>query len=358
MSFAGDREPKPELTTTRTGGGRRAWLIALAAVIVLGGAIYLGLSGPAVTPPRSPNPASPPALVAAATAVPARRVSFAPNEVESIRVDPTAPVHYQYLGTGLTLNGHGTLAILDPVADNEYRGIYRIPYALSAPTAHLEFDAVTASVSNDDLDRIGSWDFPIGPINSGQCCPSVTALDTTQPAQDKTLANPDFSRLATNGFRLLVTTQNETDAALMTIDVTVGPDQFFPDESYSVRAGPPDTSFALPLEKFAPGAYDGQALIPSSLLGMSVPVTLTAVPMSNPSLGPVEVGTWSIQVSAQRVNTGLDQIEEGGTPRPIAAGEPQILGNGFNFVVGQRLIGGDLYLVAELSIIASAVSIR
>jgi hypothetical protein len=238
MSFAGDRDPKPELTTTRIGGGRRAWLIALAAVIVLGSVIYLGLSGPAVSPPRSPNPASP-ALVAAATAVPARRMSFAPNQVESIRVDPTAPVHYQYLGTVLTLNGHGTLAILDAIGPDQYRGIYSIPYALAAPTAGLEFDAVTTSVSHDDLDRIGSWDFPIGPINSGLCCPSVTALDTTEAPLDKTLANPDFSRIATNGVRLVVTTQNEADAALMTIDVTVNPDQFFPNASYSVRATSP-----------------------------------------------------------------------------------------------------------------------
>lgn len=222
MSFTGDREPKPELTTTRIGGGRRAWLIALAAVMVLGSAIYLGLSGPAASPPRSPNPASP-VVVAAATPIPARRVSFGPNEVASIRVDPTAPVLYQYLGAALTLNGHGTLAILDPVAENGYRGIYRIPYALSAPTAHLEFDAVTASVSNDDLDRIGSWDFAIGPINSGSCCGSATALDANQPPQDKTLADPDFSRVVTNGFRIVVTTQNEADAALMTIDVTVNP---------------------------------------------------------------------------------------------------------------------------------------
>jgi len=222
MSFAGDPEPRPELTTTRIGGGRRAWLIALAAVIVLGGVVYLGLSGPAVSPPRSPNPASP-AVVAAATAVPARRVSFAPNQVESIRVDPAAPVLYQYLGTVLTLNGHGTLAILDAIDPDQYRGIYRIPYALAAPTAGLEFDAVTTSVSHDDLDRIGSWDFPIGPINSGLCCPSETALDTTEAPLDKTLANPDFSRIATNGVRLVVTTQNETDAALMTIDVTINP---------------------------------------------------------------------------------------------------------------------------------------
>jgi hypothetical protein len=223
MSFPGDQDPAPELTTTSIGGARRAWLIALGALVVLGSVVYLGLSGPSLSPQRSPTPASP-AVAAAATPVPARRVSFDPNQVVSIRADPTAPVLYQYLGMGLTLNGHGTLAILDAIGPDQYRGMYRIPYALAAPTARLEFDAVTASVSHDDLDRIGSWDLALGPINSGLCCPSVTALDTTQPPQDRTLANPDFSRIATNGFRLKVTTQNEANAALMTIDVTVNPD--------------------------------------------------------------------------------------------------------------------------------------
>jgi hypothetical protein len=215
------------LTTTRIGGGRKAWLVALGALVVLGSVIYLGASGksvPLATPPKPTQPAV--AEITARPAVPTG-TPLDLTQVTSIRADPTAPVRYQYLGTGLTINGRGTLAILDPVGPDQYRGIYRIPYALKAPTAHLEFDAVSASVSHDDLETIGTWDFPINSI-SGPGGPPTVVLDTGGQPQEGTVTNPDFTRLATNGFRLNVTTTNEADAAFMTIDIVVNPEQVAP----------------------------------------------------------------------------------------------------------------------------------
>jgi len=240
MSFPREQDPVPELSTTRIGGGGRAWLIAIGALVVLGSVVYVGLGGQSASPGSSRAPAAS-TLVAAATAVPRPISTPDLSQVQSIRADPSAPVLYQYLGTGLTLNGHGTLAILDQVAEDQYRGIYRIPYSAGAPTAHLEFDAVTSSVSHDDLDRIGSWNFPVAQLSTGVCCPSVTVLDIAAAPQDMTMSDPDFARIATNGYRMTVTAQNEADAALMTIDVNVNPDQIVPDYPTTVPAsqGPP-----------------------------------------------------------------------------------------------------------------------
>jgi hypothetical protein len=221
-----DREPAPELTTTHLGGGRNAWLVALVAIVVLGAFAYVGVTGPATTQ-STPQP-KPSAAVALAspTAPPTPNL----NEVISIRTNPTAPLLYQFLGTGLALNGHGTLAVLDSVGPDQYRGIYRIPYALVAPTARLEFDSVTASVSHDDLDQIGAWTVPLNSVVPGDSAP-VIVLDTSEGRLSKTLSNPDFARLATNGYRLTVTLQGQPDALQMTIDIAVTPDQFVPDES-------------------------------------------------------------------------------------------------------------------------------
>lgn len=324
--------PNDELTTTRLGGGRRAWLVALAALVVLGSFVYLGLTGPTTTPRGTPKP-NPSTAVAEVTTRPAPPTPNL-NEVTSIRADPTAPQHYQYLGTGLTLNGHGTLAILDPIGPDQYRGIYRIPYALAGPTARLEFDAVTASVSNDDLDRIGTWNFPVDQIRSGACCPSVTVLDTAEAPQDKTISIPDFSRIATNGYRLTVTIQNESDAALMTIDVTVNPDPNFPDESFAFNIGAPDHPFVISLGAFAPGSYDGQALIPSALMDTTVTGSLTALPLSVPTTGgPATAGTWSIVLSARPSELDSALIEAHVDGRAIAAGEPLIRANGYDLLV-------------------------
>lgn len=213
-------ETPPQPTTTRVGSSRRPWLVALATVVALGAIVYLGLSGPRATPVQTPSavaaaPSSPPP-----TPRPSRNTSFPPDEIVAIRIDPDAPVIYQYLGTGLTIGGRGTLAILDPVRDgaDHYRGAYRIPLDLLASPVRLEFDAVSASVSHDDLDRIGEWTFPISIAG----IPAITVLDTGGTPTDRTLTNPEFNRLMTEGYRLTVSMSDIGDAWLMTIDVFVG----------------------------------------------------------------------------------------------------------------------------------------
>jgi hypothetical protein len=337
MTFAPQRDPVPELTTTRT-GGRSAKLIALAVVVVLGSVIYIGISGQSGSPESSASPTSLP--VAAATT---RATAHPLTEVESVRADPTAPVLYQYLGTGLSLNGHETLAILDPVAPNQYRGIYRIPYSLVTPTADLEFAAVTASVSHDELDRLGVWTFPLNSVHPG-AGPSTVVLDVSEPSRVQPVTDPTFSRLATNGYHITVTTSNEVDGGLMTIDIAVNPDQFVPDESYSIAAGPSGGRFNVQLGQSG-ATFLGQGRVPDQLLGRLIPVSLLAVPISDPSLGPITVSTWWIQVATQPKDNGdLAHVEEHNDGRPIASGEAQVLASGYDISIEQVVVRGHLDL--------------
>ena len=347
MSLPSDREPTPELTTTRIGGGRRAWVIALGAVVVLGLVVYLGLSGKSAAPGASSAPASS-NLVGAASPGPSPTPSGPLTEVESVRADPTAPVLYQYLGTALTLNGHGTLAILDAVGPNEYKGMYRIPYSMVTPTAVLEFDAVTASVSHDDLDRMGTWTLPLNLLNPG--APAAIVLDESEPPQDRILANPDFQGLAKNGYHLTATTQGQADAGLLTIDVSINPDEIFAADDYFVSAQADNGGrLVVPLDDVGHGSYDGQAPSPQGLLGSTAQVTLKVVPAADSSHAAVDVGTWPLQVPARaRGSTDRIELQHAGAVDPT--GEPQIIANGYYLQVEEVLVRGHLYLRVILTV--------
>jgi hypothetical protein len=350
MSFSAPREPVPELATTGTGGGRSARVIAVAVAVVLGVVVYLGVSGR--SSPASPSPE--PSNLVAVGSRPPRADDFGPgsegaDEVQAIRADPTAPLLYQFLGTSLSMNGRATLAVLDEVAPDRYRGMYRIPYSRVALTADLQFEAITASVSHDDLDRLGVWTLPLDSLRGVGAPPSVV-LDMVEPGRAQPLSNPEFNSLATNGFRITVSTTNEDGGGVMAIDVAVNPDRFVPDEGYAIVGGPSGARFTMTLAH--PGSsLIGEAEIPAALLGRLLPVSLTAIPMSDPTAGPVTVSTWWIQTPPRAKDNGnLAHIEAHSNPRPISVSEPQVIGNGYDISISQSVQKGRLYLMVVLTI--------
>ena len=346
-----DAEQPPQLSTTRVDGGRRAWLIAFAAVVVLGTFVYLGLSGGrSVFAPRATSTL--PAVAALPTPIvgPTPDTAIDPNEIESLRADPTAPLLYQYLGTALTINGSGTLAILDSIGPDEYRGLYRIPVSRTAPTARLEFDAVTASVSHDDLDRIGQWEFPINSIAHGTGTP-VVVLDTGGASTTGTLSNPDFNRVLTNGYRLTVTTQNQGEAALMTIDVTVNQNLpiTFPGETYSMVVGPNNFGFAL--ENFGPGAYDATIAVPRVLFGQTIDINLVVAQDSQPAEWTREIGDFAVQIVKRPEDAATAEDTIGHVDGVLITDtEPKIMQSGYDIDFHQGLIDGKLNLGVTLNV--------
>jgi hypothetical protein len=333
-------DPVPTLTTTRT-GGRSARFIAVAVALVLGTVVYVGVTGQhGPLPPVEPNP-SDVALVPTLSPSPQ---SSPLDHVVAVRADPTAPNLYQYLGTGLTIEGHGTLAVMDGVGPDQYRASYQIPYEQIPSRAHLEFDSVSSAVSHDDLDRLGAWDFVINSVGPGGG-PRVIVLDTGGGPMGKSLSNPDFNRISTNGYRISAALEGRQDAALMTIDVTVGPDMYFPSESYGLRFGPDGSSTTAQFETFAAGGFDATETIPRSLYGTTIPVTLKA--------GSADVVTIQLKVPAAPTNLNLDRVEHTGEPEPGATGVPGIVVNGYFLVVGEHVMGDHLDLIAELSVLST-----
>jgi len=163
------RDAIPELTTTRLGGGRSARVIAVAVGALLIGTIYVGVSGhqaqpPAPVPPaplarstaETPRSDAPVVAADASPNVPAQSPVDS-NAIQAIRANPAAPVRYQYLGARLSVRGQSLLAVMDPVADNEYRVAYRIPSDLVSAVVTLNISAVMDTVSHDDFDALGQW---------------------------------------------------------------------------------------------------------------------------------------------------------------------------------------------------------
>jgi hypothetical protein len=175
----------------------------------------------------------------------------------------------------------------------------------------------------------------------------MTVFSTVGGMTDQSLITPQFQRLATDGYQLGVTVAAKEDAALMTIDVVVQPHLRAPNEMYTVLAGPTGDQFSVPLEQYTPGGFDGQALVPTSLYGTDLPVSLAAASLSDGSA--ISVGTWPIKVPPRPHNNNLVQIHAT-APGDPAADKPGILANGYWFEIGEKLVGGDLYLVVNLSV--------
>ena len=178
--------------------------------------------------------------------------------------------------------------------------------------------------------------FPILSVGRG-AGPPIIVLDAGGGASTQTLTTTEFQRLVTNGYHLTVTVQGQSDAALMTITVTVNPRLDFPDETYSINVGSPRGDLSTTLEQPQRGVYDGQLPLPNFLLGTSVPVALSAKQVSFPDQWRL-VGEWSLRLPAKRGIAGNDQIQVHEVGRPIAAGEPGILANGYDLVNHQIVV--------------------
>ncbi len=297
-------EPMPELSTTRT-GGRSARVAAVAFVAVLATVIYVGVSGQneQTRPSAAPSNA---VAVASPSRSPQRSLPHV-DSIQAIRADPDAPVRYQYLGARLSLGGHSTLAILDPVADDQYEVAYRIPYPLVVPSADLNVSTVTDTVSHDDFDVLGEWSFPMSTILDPNASTSMVVLAANEPPSSRTLANPTFTQVARNGFRITVTSENKPDGRLLTVSIRVAATTqpaprpspaAFPDEGYSVVvkvAGSTYETVPSSLES-QPGHFHGEVLLPHRLDARGVTLELSAIPASDPLLGRVVFASYSVPV--------------------------------------------------------------
>jgi hypothetical protein len=327
----GVEDPTAELSTAST-GGRSARVIALAFVLVLTGVVYVGISGQDRQSVPTPNPSF---VAEIATPSPERTLPHV-DTIEAIRADPTAPIRYQYLGARLALGGHSTLAVLDAVADDEYSVAYRIPNRLVVSPANLNVSTVTDTVSHDDFDVLGEWSFALD--TAGPASPTVV-LDASQPPDQRTLANPTFSHVSRNGFRITVTSQNERGATVLTVNLRVAADapkhqsQVTPNEDYEVAARIGGKTYRTdPASvQMEPGHFHGEILLPLELDAPSVALDLSGIPASDPLIGRVAFATHAVPVWRIADHSQVTEFTSAGGPSN--PGLPQIAQLGYRLRV-------------------------
>ena len=230
MTGPRDREPVPELTTTRVGGSSRACVTALVAAVVLVGVVYVGLSGRTDSGPLTASVPQPSPVALRPT--PTRRPERTPGPITTIEQirDPDARPQYQYLGTALILGGQEFIAALDQQTPTYFYGLYGIPLGWTADSGTLELAQMTSSVSHDTMDRLGQWDLSLEAVVSTPMGNLV--LDAVQPPAPSTVGTSAASTIALHGYRITARLEHQSDFDLLAIEVHVGSDPLLPSEDY------------------------------------------------------------------------------------------------------------------------------
>jgi hypothetical protein len=345
MTLPRGREPEPELTTTRVGGGKSARLIALGATVVLGLTVYIGVSGQGNSTNTSP---APPAVAdASPTQTPRpspRSLPPDPPHIEQISDGPTKPRPYQFLGTVLEVANQEFEAVLEPVAETgpsqaaySYAASYRVPFPLLSDHAELHLASITSTVSHDVFETYGIYGVSLASLVPGEIG-DQTVLDVTSAADSSLIAQPDADPLKRNGFELSVTAENRQDQGILAIKLQVAGDPTLPSESYSLTAPLGRRTVASTLNGGA-GHYQGVLDLGDIAHPGSLRVTLRAIPTSDPLLGRVKVGSWLL--SLPPLNSGLPDAQRRivVASRPIGPGEADIIRNGYTLDFDVERIG-------------------
>lgn len=344
MTGPRDGEPVPELTTTRVGGSGRAKLIALAAVVVLGSAIFLGLSGRTATAPK----ASP--VAAVPTAKPGPERTFPPiNTVQQIR-DPNAPLQYQYLGTALTLGGQEFIASLEQQAPRNFYGAYRIPVPWPDDHGTIRLAEMSSTVSHDTFDGLGSWDVSLDILTRPGSLGAVV-LDAIQLPTPTMIVNSTVSRIMRNGFRITARLEHQGDHDVLAISVYVGVDPQLPNEDYSLNVHAGTQDFDSQLQAVEPGRFNGVVVLPDGFKASSLAVQVNAIPMADPLLGAVPVGSWRMVLAPTNdVAVGQEIFNVSVAPAKVGPGQAQIVANGYTFTADYSALNGSRVISFELTV--------
>jgi hypothetical protein len=286
--------------STKIGGGRSAWLIALAALLAVVGFVAIAVSGREQPPVFSVATAEPSRAAASSAAssaapdpAPATPSAVPAAAVEQIRPSTSGPLPERFLGTVLELGGEEYLAELQEVAPGHFYAAYRIDFPRPARTATLGLAEIAPKMSSGTWHSLGEWQIDLAPMTP-ETRRAGRVLDAVELPQ-LTPAGPELGR---SGFQITVYAEGRLNFGLLTIDVRRGAERPYPNESYAVdvRAG----AFAtrVTLTGFEAGRFSGTLVIPDRVAARQVRLTLVAMPAQNPLLGMVVVHEFSTELHA------------------------------------------------------------
>ena len=283
-----EREPVVELTTSRT-GGRSAKLVALGIAIVLGGFVYVGVSGQNSAPSRtSAAPAASfPVVAQQPSGAPALTDVPAPASFPQIPpVDATYKLDASHtLGAGLTIGASYEPAYFAEIDAKHLHAEYLVPLPVPEPFGTLELVGMGGGAG--PATTYGTWRIALGTFHGNVGTDSVigayapTLLVTDQRPADPA-ADPAGPTLMRNGFRIDVTGAEQIGNEIINVRVELGDDAAYPSETYNVVASAGRHHFSAATVESLPGHLRGEILFATSLTARRVVLELTATPAGAP----------------------------------------------------------------------------
>lgn len=333
MTVNRDEQPS-ELTVAPVRGGPPVRLVALGVIGVLAAVVYVGLSGRATTPSALTRPTS-----AVAAVEPSQRATptpGVPTTADGAGPYPGATPIDQLggirnpsstLGVALTVAGRLSLGQLDEVAPRHLRATYRLPLPVPATEATLELLNVAYWPPPDY--RYATWTVPLAVFDSKSANGAVI-LNDTQPPQPN--ARSSAPQLVHNGFRMEVSGARDAQGGLVSIDLTIGMDPTYPDETYDVVAFADGTALPGQIDDRARTGISGHIDLKSKLAGKTIEVILSAAQPNDGFPGPVAVKTFTFSIPRNsHAATADKRFEDTQGPDPRAAGLVGIIANGFKW---------------------------
>ena len=217
MSGTRSNPPRPELTTTKVAGGGSAKLVALVAVLVLGGVVYIGISGRAPAP--APAASNPPASSAIAGLPSPEPLSVLPGDahaaVEQVLPEGFKGSAYTGYAAALTFGDPPEYpAVFDEISSGRYKLTYRVQFPAPAKRATLEIAQFASTVSHDIFDSIGKWTVSLDSFAPGSN--EFDLLEFTRAPSPDAANAPD---LVMSGFALSVRLASHGTFGLINVDL-------------------------------------------------------------------------------------------------------------------------------------------
>ena len=340
MTIPAGREPVPELTTTRTGGGRSARFIALGVSAVLVAVVYLGVTGQKATPPTSDASPKP----VAANALTIAQPSAAPAYPGPIVATGNSPAQPYFLGVGLTIGGQTAIAMLNQGTPHELFADFTVPTPLPDGDGTLDLRYVDNRAREQS--RFATWSVPLDIFGSSYP-QSVVLVDDTRAPDPIALIDSTSQPVNATGYRLVATGVTDESGSSLGVDLIVASEPTWPDETYQVSARVDGRHISSTSTVIRPGRIVGELLVDGGLLNRKLVVQIAATPAGAAHGKSVPVARYTVPIGLD-VPPDVPIIEDTHPPAKQAAGLPGILTNGYQWQLFLSARGGNLIVSYQL----------